>query len=105
MKNKLSKLIKTMIVIIFLLIIIALFLTASYLFSDSNSNCFLIDSKCLDLTNANELPLKVCSNGYTCNDYCQRTYGKPVRWVSKCITNGSEECINVQACVCDTKQF
>jgi hypothetical protein len=101
--NGLTKPTKIMLLIAFLLVIITLFLMVIYLISDSNSSCFMIDSRCLDLTNANELSLGVCNSGYTCNEYCQRTYGTTVKWVSKCITNGLEECINVQACVCETK--
>lgn len=80
-------------------------MTFIYTISISEHSCFMIDSRCLDLTEANQLPLEVCGNGYTCNEYCQKTYGTTVKWVSKCITNGSEECINVQACVCQTKTF
>lgn len=93
---------KIMFITTLMLAIICIILALSY---PSNPRCFMIDSRCLDLTGADELPLDVCSNGYTCNDYCQKTYGTTVKWVSKCITNGSEECINVQACVCETKQF
>jgi hypothetical protein len=50
-----------------------------------------------------EIPIDVCSDGYSCNDYCQKKYGTTVKWVSKCITSSKDECVNVQACVCQTK--
>lgn len=72
---------------------------------DNKTPCFVLDSKCLDLTETREIPLGFCENGYTCNDYCQRTYGTTVKWVSKCITDGSNDCINLQGCVCQTNLF
>jgi len=68
------------------------------------SNCYLSYIQCVDLTHTKKLPSSVCFNGYNCNQYCKKTYGKGIDWVSKCVTDGnSSDCINFQACACEVE--